>query len=39
MKTWQRVTSQIPNMLTALGILGTFIGLISGISGIRFSSL
>ncbi|MCI5564229.1 MAG: MotA/TolQ/ExbB proton channel family protein [Clostridiales bacterium] len=38
-KTWQRVTSQIPNMLTALGILGTFIGLIQGISDIRFSSV
>ena len=38
-KTWQRVTSQIPNTLTALGILGTFIGLIDGISDIRFSSV
>ena len=39
LKTWQRVTSQIPSTLTALGILGTFIGLISGISGIHFSSV
>lgn len=38
-KTWQRVTSQIPNTLTALGILGTFIGLISGISEIHFTSV
>lgn len=39
MKTWQRVTSQIPNILTALGILGTFAGLIAGISNVRFSSI
>lgn len=39
LKTWQRVTSQIPSTMTALGILGTFIGLISGISGIHFSSV
>ena len=39
LKTWQRVTSQIPSTITALGILGTFIGLISGISGIHFSSV
>ena len=38
-KTWQRLCSQIPSMLTALGILGTFMGLISGISAIRFSSV
>ena len=39
LKTWQRVTSQIPSTMTALGILGTFIGLIAGISGIHFSSV
>jgi len=39
LKTWQRVTSQIPSTITALGILGTFIGLISGVSGIHFSSV
>lgn len=37
--TWQRVVSQIPNTLTGLGILGTFIGLIIGISNIRFSTM
>ena len=39
LKTWQRVTSAIPSTITALGILGTFIGLISGISDIHFSSV
>ena len=39
LRTWQRVVSQIPNVLTAMGILGTFVGLLAGIQTIRFSSV
>lgn len=37
--TWQGLVLQIPGTLTGLGILGTFIGLITGISALGFSSL
>lgn len=39
LRTWQGLIVQIPGILTGLGILGTFIGLITGISGIGFSSV
>ena len=39
LQSWQNVVLQIPGTLTGLGILGTFIGLIMGISGIGFSSV
>lgn len=39
LRSWQGVVVQIPGSLTALGLLGTFIGLIIGISGIGFSSV
>ncbi|MBU5679473.1 EAL domain-containing protein [Blautia sp. MSJ-9] len=39
LRTWQGLILQIPGALTGLGILGTFIGLITGISGIGFSSV
>lgn len=39
LRTWQGFILQIPGILTGLGILGTFIGLISGISSIGFSSV
>lgn len=38
-RTWQGLVLQVPGTLTGLGILGTFIGLITGISGIGFSSV
>ena len=38
-QTWNSVVLQIPGTLTGLGILGTFIGLITGISEIGFSSV
>lgn len=37
--SWRTVVLQIPGTLTALGLIGTFIGLILGISGIAFSSV
>lgn len=37
--TWQNVVLQIPGTLTGLGILGTFVGLITGISSVGFSSV
>lgn len=37
--TWQNVVLQIPGTLTGLGILGTFVGLITGINSIGFSSV
>ena len=37
--TWQGVVHQIPGTLTGLGIIGTFIGLITGISNIGFTSV
>lgn len=39
LRTWQGLLNQIPGTLTGLGILGTFIGLITGISSIGFSSV
>lgn len=39
LRTWQGLVLQIPGTLTGLGILGTFIGLITGISSIGFSSV
>lgn len=39
LRSWQSVVQQIPSTLTAMGLLGTFIGLIVGISGIGFSSV
>ncbi|MGN1231420.1 MAG: MotA/TolQ/ExbB proton channel family protein, partial [Anaerotignum sp.] len=39
LRTWQGLVLQIPGTLTGLGILGTFIGLITGISGVGFSSV
>ena len=38
-RTWHKAAMQIPGTLTALGLLGTFIGLITGISSIGFSSV
>ncbi len=37
--SWQTLVSQVPGMLTSLGILGTFIGLLIGIRGIGFSTV
>ncbi|MGN0741281.1 MAG: EAL domain-containing protein [Candidatus Fimadaptatus sp.] len=37
--TWQGLMTQIPGMLTGLGIIGTFVGLLMGISSIGFSSV
>lgn len=37
-KTWKNVLNQIPGTLTGLGIIGTFVGLLIGISKIGFSS-
>ena len=37
--SWNNVVNQIPGSLTGLGILGTFVGLILGISEIGFSSV
>lgn len=39
LRSWQPVMHQIPGSLTALGLLGTFIGLVTGISQIGFSSV
>ena len=39
LRTWQGLVLQIPGILTGLGILGTFIGLITGISSVGFSSV
>ena len=39
LRTWQGLVVQIPGVLTGLGILGTFVGLIMGIRGISFSSV
>lgn len=39
LRTWQGVILQIPGVLTGLGLLGTFIGLITGISSIGFTSV
>lgn len=37
--TWQNVVLQIPGTLTGLGILGTFVGLVTGITSVGFSSV
>lgn len=37
--SWQTLVCQIPGMMTGLGILGTFIGLLIGIRGIGFSTV
>lgn len=39
LRSWQSVMLQIPGTLTALGLLGTFVGLVIGISSIGFSSI
>lgn len=39
LRSWQSVVSQIPGTMTALGLLGTFLGLVLGISSISFSSV
>lgn len=39
LSTWQGLTLQIPGILTGLGILGTFTGLIFGISSVGFSTV
>lgn len=38
-RAWQGLIVQIPGTLTGLGLIGTFIGLITGISTIEFSSV
>lgn len=38
-KTWRGAINQIPETLTGIGILGTFVGLIIGIGSIGFSSV
>ena len=37
LRTWQGFVLQVPGILTGLGILGTFIGLLNGIHFINFS--
>lgn len=37
-RSWQGITNQIPATLTGIGILGTFVGLITGISGLHFQT-
>lgn len=39
LRCWQGVILQIPGTLTGLGLLGTFIGLITGINSIQVSSV
>lgn len=39
LRCWQGACLQIPGTLTGLGLLGTFVGLIIGISNIGFSSV
>lgn len=39
LRTWQGLLAQIPGTLTGLGLLGTFVGLIIGISSIGLSSV
>lgn len=38
-KIWRSAVNQVPETLTGIGILGTFVGLIIGIGGIGFSSV
>ena len=37
-RSWRGVVLQIAGILTAMGLLGTFLGLITGISGVTFST-
>ena len=39
LRTWQNVVGHIPSMMTGLGVLGTFIGLMVGVRRIGFSSI
>ena len=39
LRSWQGVVLQIPGTMTGLGLLGTFIGLLAGISRIQISSV
>lgn len=39
LRCWQGVVVQIPGTLTGLGLLGTFIGLITGINSVEVSSV
>lgn len=39
LRSWQSAMLQIPGTLTALGLLGTFVGLVVGISNIGFTSI
>lgn len=39
LRTWRGVILQIPAVLTGIGILGTFVGLIIGVGGVGFSSV
>lgn len=39
LRSWQGVVLQVPGTMTGLGLLGTFIGLLTGVSGIQISSL
>ena len=39
LRTWQGLMVQIPGILTGLGIIGTFVGLLAGIGNIGFSSV
>lgn len=38
-RSWRGVVLQIASTLTALGLLGTFLGLVTGISGVSFGTL
>lgn len=38
-RSWRGVVLQISGTLTALGLLGTFLGLITGIGGVTFSTI
>ena len=39
LRSWQGVVLQIPGTLTGLGLLGTFIGLLTGIGGIQVNTV
>ncbi|MCF0132351.1 MAG: EAL domain-containing protein [Blautia sp.] len=39
LRCWHSVMAQLPGTLTAVGLLGTFLGLITGISNVGFSSV
>ena len=38
LKSWRSVVLQIASILTALGLLGTFLGLVTGISNVSFGT-